>query len=173
MRKIWIGIAIFGIAVLALGAAGFAYAQSRTPSTSDYPHGPWMMGEYGGHGRGMMGFGHMELDGEYGPMHEVMVEKLAEALNLSPDEIESRHDAGETFWEIAAAEGLSDEETQELMLSAHDAALEQAVASGSLTEEQAEWMDGHMEGMWDGDYGPGSHCGRGEFTPPTSDTNQN
>lgn len=171
MRKIWIGIVILAVAVVALGVAGFAYAQSR--STDDYPHGPWMMGEYEGHGHGMRGFGHMGWGGEYGPMHEFMVSELAEALDLSPDTIEARHDAGETLWEIAAAQGLSDEETQELMLKAHDTALEQAIESGWLSEEQAEWMDGHMEGMWDGDYGYGHHCGRDGFNPPTNGTNQN
>ena len=43
-------------------------------------------------------------------------------------------------------------------------ALEDAVANGLMTEEQAEWMDGHMEQMWSGDYedgGFGGHCGGG------------
>lgn len=178
MKKIWIGIAVFSVAVLVFGAASFAYAQSRTPSPSDYPHGPWMMGEYEGYAGGMMGFGHMGWNSESGPMHEFMVASLAEALALSPEEIEERHDAGETLWEIAAAEGLSDEEIQDLMDSAHDDALEQAVASGWLSEEQAEWMDDHMEQMWSGEngfygqYGHGNHCG-GRFAPTTSDSNQN
>lgn len=99
----------------------------------------------------MMGWG-----GNFGPMHETMLNTLADALDLTPEELEARHDAGETFWEIAEAEGLSAEEIQELMFSAHDVALEDAVANGWLTEEQAEWMDSHMQQqMLEG----GSHCG--------------
>lgn len=173
MKKIWIGIAVLSVAALAFGVVGYAYAQSRISSNSEYPHGPWMMGEYGGHGRGMMGFGSMGWNSEYGPMHEIMLEVLTEALDLSPEEIESRHDSGEALWEIAAAEGLSDEEIQDLMLSAHDTALEEAITSGWLTEEQAEWMDDHMDQMWRGDYSYDGHCGRGRFSPATPETNQN
>jgi hypothetical protein len=59
---------------------------------------------------------------------------------------------------------LSADEIQNLMLSAHDTALEDAVANGQLTEEQAEWMDSHMEQMWNDEYGEGDfggHCGGG------------
>ena len=61
-------------------------------------------------------------------------------------------------WGIAEAEGLTDEEISELMLSSHDAALEDIVLEGLLTPEQVDWMDNHMNQMWDGDY---DHC-RGE-----------
>jgi pyrroloquinoline quinone (PQQ) biosynthesis protein C len=118
-----------------------------------------MMNDYSGYGHGMMGGfggnGMMGWNGEEGPMHDDMIASLADALGLPAAEIEARHDAGETLWEIAEAEGLSAEEIQELMFSAHNIALEEAVDNGWLTQEQAEWMDGHMEKMWEG----GSHCG--------------
>lgn len=165
MKKIiWItGFAL--IAVLAFGLAGYAYAQNQTPPSPEYPYGPGMMsgGYHGGMmgGRGMMG----SWNGEYGPMHDSMVAAVAEALGLSVEEIETRHDAGETLWQIAESQGFSAEETQEIMLVAHDQALEDAVANGWLTQEQAEWMDAHMEGMWDGDSDGtfGGHCGGGRF----------
>ncbi len=171
MKKIWIGIAVFGVAVLIFGVAGFAYAQSRIPSNPLHPHEPWMMGDYDFHRRGMMGLSPMGWNGEYGPMHEIMIEKLSEKLGLSPEEIEKRHDDGEHLWGIAAAEGLSDEEIQELMLSAHDAVLEEAVESGWITKEQVEWMDDHMDQMWQGDYLHGSHCGSGRFSSNTNGSN--
>jgi hypothetical protein len=122
-----------------------------------------MMNEFGGYGYetmgdgyGMMGSGLMGWNGEEGPMHESMIDSLAESLDLSPQEIEARHDAGESIWEIAAAEGLSDEEIRDLMFSSHDAALEDAEVDGWLTPEQADWMDDHMKQMWDGEYG--NHC---------------
>jgi hypothetical protein len=75
---------------------------------------------------------------------------------MFPQEIETRHDAGESHWAIAEAEGLSDEEIRDLMFSSHDAALEDADVDGWLTPEQAEWMNDHMVQMWDGEYD--NHC---------------
>jgi CO/xanthine dehydrogenase Mo-binding subunit len=176
MKKILLIAVGFMVAVFVFGMAGFAYAQSQTPPTPEYPYGPGMHamrgvegmpGGYGrGYGHGMMGgYGmHGDWDGEYGPMHEAMIAALAEALGLTPEELEARHDAGETMWQIAESEGLSAEEIQEFMLSAHDTALEDAVANGQLAEDQAEWMDAHMEQMWSGEYGNGGfggHCGGG------------
>ena len=173
MKKILLIVVGFMVAVSVFGVAGFAYAQSQTPPNPEYPNGPGMMGGgYGrGYGRGMMGGYGMHVqsgvegvgwDGEYGPMHDVMIAALAEALDLTPEELEVRHDAGETMWQIAESEGLSAEEIQDLMLSAHDKALEDAVANGQLTEEQAEWMDAHMDQMWNRAYQGssfGGHCG--------------
>jgi len=139
MKK-WI---IIGISVIALASlAGFAwvgvaFAQSQTPPFSNHPYG--MMGGYG-----MMG-----SDG-YGPMHDSMVTALADAVNLTPDEVQSRLDNGETPWQIAQSQGLTEEQAQQVVLDAHDKALDQAVESGLLTQEQADWMDSHMESMWSG-----------------------
>ncbi len=145
--------------------ADYDYPQDQTSPPSEYPYGPDMMDGYGGYGFGMMGDGYgmmgsgmMGWNGDEGPMHEVMIDSLAQSLNLSPEEIEARHDAGESIWEIAEAEGLSEAEIRELMVSAHDTVLENAVSEGWLTQEQAVWMDEHMNQMWDGDY---NHCGGG------------
>ena len=48
--------------------------------------------------------------------------------------------------------------------STHASALEDAIADGWMTPEQAEWMQGHMEWMWNGEgeyNGYGGHCGGG------------
>ncbi|MGB5845431.1 MAG: hypothetical protein WBG94_13365 [Anaerolineales bacterium] len=163
MNKNIIVIGVLSLVVLTLGLAGYAYAQGQPPLPSDYPYGPEMMNGYDGHddgmmgsGYGMMGSGMMGWEGDEGPMHESMIDSLAESLALTPQEIEARHDAGESIWEIAVAEGLTDEEISELMFSSHDAALEDAVLEGLLTREQVERMNDHMNQMWDGDY---DHCG--------------
>jgi len=163
MKKTLFGFIVIGIAVLALGLTNVAYAHSPNPTVPDdsYPYGPGMVGGYGMMG----GFGYDMMDwyGEEGPMHDAMINAVAEVLGLSPEELEARHDAGETLWEIAEAEGLSKDETQELMFSVHDQALEDAVAEGLLTQEQADWMDEHMDFMWDSEY---NHCdGEGAFGP--------
>ena len=176
MNKFLLVVGILSIAVLTLGVAGFAYAQSQNPPAPEYPYGPGMMGDYDeyGYAHGMMGgygrgYDHDEIMGgnsEFGPMHEAMIGALAEALDITPEEVETRHEAGETLWQFAAAEGLTDEEIRDVMLSIHDRALEDTIANDWLTEEQAEWMDAHMEHMWSGDSqssGFGDHCGGGFY----------
>ena len=155
MRKNLIVIAVLGIAVLTFGTVGYVYAQAQTPPEPQYPYG---------HGQGMMrhGFGLMENHDHEGPMHETMVAALAEALDLDSADIESRLEAGESLWEIAADTDKSEEEIREIMDSAHDSALEEAVTSGWLSPEQADWMEEHMEWMWggEGEYNSyGGHCG--------------
>jgi len=156
--------------VLALGAAGYAYAQTLTPpqpyggmmSGNEYGHMNGMMNGQPGNG-GMMGGpvdGHLSgmMNGTYGPMHEYMVNTLAEALGLTPEELQSRIDAGETMWDVALAQGLSEEEISILMQSAHNLAIEKAVADGVITQEQADWMNNHMQQMHgDGAIAGGCH----------------
>lgn len=162
MKKILLIAVGFMVAVLVFGVAGFAYAQSQNPPTSEFPYAHGMMG--GGYGHGMhvlSGVEGMGWEGEYGPMHESMIAALAEALDLTPEELEAHHDAGETMWQIAESQGLSAEQIQDLMLSTHDAALDDAVANGQLSEEQVDWMDAHMDQMENGMFGNGGfggHC---------------
>ena len=151
-KRIIIGISIVALAALAvvgLAWARTAYAQTQTPPAPGYRYG-MMGGQYGGYG--MMG------NWDYGPMHDYMVAALAETLNLTPEEVQSRIDNGETPWQIAQAQGLSEEQIQQAMLDAHDKALDKAVEAGLLTQDQADWMDQHMESMWSGDFGGFGGC---------------
>ena len=171
MKK-WIilGISVVVLAALAVAGlvwAGTAYAQAQNPPTPAFPYG-MMGGQYGGFGM-MGGYGMMGAGG-YGPMHEYMVAALAGALNLTPEEIQARIDNGETPWEIARSQGLSDEEIQQLMFDAHDIALDNAVEAGLLTQEQADWMDQHMESMWSGDFGNGGCHGANDAGGSSSGT---
>lgn len=155
MRKSLIGIALLTVAVLAFSVVGYVRAQPQWPPDPDSPYS---------RGWGMMygGFGWMGNFDREGPIHDAMVSALAEALNIDPDKIEERHDSGEHLWEIALEEGMSKEEIQDLMQTVHESSLEEAVAEGWLTQEQADWMQEHMQWMWSGEgelnhYG--SHCG--------------
>lgn len=158
MKIKWIlaGISVLALAALAVGGllwAKTAYAQSQTPSGPGYPYG--MMG-----GFGMMGgYG-------YGSMQTYMVEGLAEALKLQPADLQKRLAAGETPWQIAQSQGLSDAQIQQAMLEAHDKALDAAVQAGVLTQQQADWMDQHMEFMW-GAAQPGSDSDEAPSNPST------
>jgi Spy/CpxP family protein refolding chaperone len=150
MKKIYLLFAFLGVLTLTFGAVGFAYAQNQTPPTPEYPYGPGysrgMMGGFGGHGRGMMS------GDTYGPMHNYMVDAFAEKLGISTDEISARLSAGENMFDIAYNAGLEITEAQEIMLSAHSTYMDDAVANGWLTPEQANWMNGRMTQMWGGGY---------------------
>ena len=146
MKNILLVLAGILIGVVVLGVAGFAYAQVQTPPDAQFPqgYGPGMMGGggrgmMGGYGRGMMG------NGTYGPMHTYMVDALASALGMTSEELQAKIEGGETMWQIAQAQGLSDEEISALMLAARSDALQKAVEAGALTQEQADWMTAHMQ----------------------------
>lgn len=157
MKKLLLVSLIVAVAVLALGTAGYAYAQSQQPNSGTY--GPGMMGGRGG--RGMMGggygmFGYTDEDGDgYGPMHDYMLAGFAEAFGLSVEELQAQLDAGETMYTIAEAQGLTFEEFQALMIEVRTEALNQLVADGVITQEQADWMLSRMARMGQG-YGAGA-----------------
>jgi hypothetical protein len=150
MKKIFLIGALLTLLVLGLGIASIAYAQSETPPYPGY--GPGMMGGRGGGFGGMMG----GRSGEYGPMHTYMIEAFAEALGLTPAELQSRRDAGETLWQIADSLGFSQEAFSQLWIDARTEALNKAVADGVITQEQADWMIQHMALRQGAGYGPGS-----------------
>jgi hypothetical protein len=150
-------IAVGIVTLVALGMAGYAYAQAQVPPRQIAPG-------YGyGHGPEMMGW---TEEGEP-PMHDYVFSALAEGLGLTPEELEARHEAGERLWDIAQDQGLTAEELRDLMLEAREGALEQAVSDGVLTQEQADWMLDHMGPRFAEGYGPGSgHCdGSGPHGP--------
>jgi len=189
MKKVLLVVVIIVVCAAAVAVAGLAYAQIKTlpggtvgigrvksgPSTdsergnkSDF--GPGMMGGGGrGFGPGMMGGdgrgfspGMMGRRGEnwgYGPMRQYMLEALAEQLGLTPDELQTRLQNGETPYQIAKDKGLTDDQIRDLLTKAQDAALEKAVAAGVITQKQADQMDKHMGQMWQ--YGPGPKSGPG------------
>lgn len=121
-----------------MGTPGYGYGYNMMGNSLN---GYGMMGLAGGYGYGMMmssGYGYGSMMADYGieaPMHDAMVDALAEALNISPDELEARHDAGETLWDIALGAGLSVDEIQSLMISAH----ESAIGSTPCTSGGADW----------------------------------
>lgn len=143
---------IFSLVILALGAfsVGVAAAQGQQPPVA-------------GHGPGMMG------NGGSGFLNDYMVKALADTLGLPVEEFESRHNAGETFYEIAIAQGFTADELPAMMLEARNSAVDAALADGVLTQEQADWMKtrGFGRGNMQGGYGDGT-CpmyGTGQVPP--------
>ena len=159
MKKILIITAVIAVLAVVLGVAGYAYAQSTVPAgtcpafsagnCAGQAYGP------GYRGQGMMG-DRGAAAGTYGPMHEYMLKGFAEALGISETDLQAKLDAGETMWSIAEAQGKTVEEFQAIMLDVRSKAAEQAVAAGTLTQEQADWMAQRWEQMQANGFGPGT-----------------
>ncbi len=149
MKKTILIVAVVGVVALILGGVGYAYAQDDDPSDS-FGRG---FGRHGGFGHGMFGW---DGDGEYGPLHETMQAAIAAALGMTVEELEAAHEEGKTGWDIAQEQGLTEEEFSTLMSDARTAAFEQAVADGTITQEQADWMQSRWDEMKEAGFGPGS-----------------
>jgi hypothetical protein len=184
MKKLLIIGSIVAVLALVLGVAGLAYARSqstvayygfggngggggRSSDNNGYgpgmmgggwrsgdsdEYGPGMMGGRGGRGAGMMADGKMQ---------EYMLPALAQAFGMTEDELQARFQAGDTLWTIAEEQGLSVEQFSDTMLEARNAALDQMVADGIITQTQADLMKENMTEMWEEGYGPGMMGGRG------------
>lgn len=180
MKKLWI-IGIFAaLALVVFGVATYAYAQAQETDTpgDEIPAGCGMFGAgsqagFGRRmGRGMMGngsfdqeftgcpFGDGDEDG-YGPLHDGMFAAFAQAFGLTPEELETRRQAGDTLWDIAQEQGLTAEQFQELMTTARTNAINQAVADGLITQDQADFMLERMGTMMGNGVGPGFGQGNG------------
>ncbi|MDX1613379.1 MAG: hypothetical protein R3300_03655 [Candidatus Promineifilaceae bacterium] len=84
---------------------------------------------------------------------------LAEALGIGVDELETAREAGQTLGELLDAQGLTAAEFEEARRAAFEAAVEDAVADGVLTDAQAEEiLSGAVAGPR-GFGGPGHHRG--------------
>jgi len=168
MKKLILIGAIAVVIFAALGIAGFAYAQGQVPSTPNSPSSRgssdqlWMNGAAGagnmaGRGQGRMGGLRAQAsDGTYGPIHEYLLNTMAQALGMTAEQLQTRLDGGETLWTIAQEQGISAESFNQLMTQARTDALDQAVASGALTQEQADFMRSQGANLWPEGYGPGS-----------------
>lgn len=192
------------IAVLAIAAlgAGFVLAQTPTPP-APWGNGYGMMGGNGGYGMmggysyqsgtpapgygyGMMGGGDgsasLRVNNMHqwmytsGGMHTLVWDGLAEALGLTPDELNAELASGKTLLQIAETKGVSQEQLDAALETSVKAGLDEAVADGVLTQAQADqmlnqmggnysWMISHM-GNFGGGFGPGG-C-HGNFVPPSN-----
>ena len=104
-------------------------------------------------------------------LHDGFIAFYADALNLDVATLEARLEAGETMADIAVAEGLTLDEFQALRLDAREAAIAQAVADGTLTQDQADLMNqggfGRMGGQGGRGAGNGGRgTGQGQFSNP-------
>lgn len=132
------------VAVIALTSVVAVSAQAATPPQGA---GPWNnTGGYAGRGRGPggQGLGIMAVD------EAVMHAKIAEALGISVEEFEAALAEGKTLYVLAQELGVDFAEVRAAMDAAHAEALAQAVADGTITQEQADWILSHRAqmGQW-------------------------
>lgn len=118
-------------------------------------YGPGGMMGKRGYAVGMMGRGGFGTAGSAGLMHDYMIAAFAEAVDLTTQEVETRREAGESFKEIALAQGIAEADLPDLLVQVRTAALNAAVADGLITQAQAEFMLERMENRREQGFGPG------------------
>ena len=150
--------AILAVGAVAIIGTGLVLAQTPT-ETPEFGPG-WMMGSNfrDGNSYRMMGgrgwMGGFAQDGErwewMNAMHDWMGSgmdmhtsvwgSLAEIFGLTSSELDAEVNSGKTLAEIAAEKGISRSDMITLLETAHQETLDQAVADGVLTQEQADSM---------------------------------
>lgn len=161
MTKLMKTLMIVALVAIALGAVGVAYAQSNPPQPATGT-GYGMMG-----GRGRMGGADRGLYSDV--LHDYLVTAWAQQLGLTVEEVQTRLDKGETVAQIALAQGKTFEEFRSLMVTVRSQAIDQALADGKLTQEQADWLKQRGAGMMGGQVGRGRGArgaGQGQFANP-------
>ncbi len=134
-------VAVVGIVgALIVGAVAFA----QGPQTDGFSPRNFA-GQQSMH-RGAMG---AQMDGLMrDDMEETMHTAIADALGISEETLETEMAAGKTMFDIAAEQGIDVNTVWAAMQTARADALQQAVADGTLTQTQADWMSqrGGMKG---------------------------
>ena len=126
-KRLYVALGIVGALVVLAGTVGVAYAQGPQPPVDDCPCGCGDGGRMGGGpGWGMQG--------------SSLVDATAEATGLPVDEVIAALQEGQTFAQIAEAQGVDPQAIVDAFLADRKAALEQAMADGRLTQEQADRM---------------------------------
>lgn len=150
-----IGIALVAVLAVATLGAGIAFAQTST-STSNYGPGGMMGGRGGmmggyaqtGNSWEWMNAMHQWMDAN-GGMHTFVWNALAEKLGLTSDELSAEVNSGKTLAQIAEEKGLSRTDLVATLEAAHTDSLNQAVADGYLTQEQADGILSQMAGRYE------------------------
>ena len=148
------------IALLVVGVIGAtrAYAQSSTTSL--------LQGRGPGDGRGGSGLGQVEL------------EAAAKVLGMTTDELSTALQSGQTLEQVATDQGVDFQKVQDAIQAAHATEvrdrIQQALADGTITKENADWL---LEGLdkgfigvpggFGGPHGPGPRPDQTPSAQPT------
>lgn len=146
-----------GLAILILGVAGIAFAQTQNPPSGLAPNSAPFGGMGRWHGGGMMGG--WDQGTQSGFMHDYLITAIAPKLNLSVDALQTELAAGKTLWQVAEAKGFSLTQFQSMLLEAKKEALSKMVVDEVITQAQADWMLSRMNWMFQNGGGFGSGQG--------------
>jgi len=138
MKKFAFAFVMVAALVVALMSTSSVFAQGPVQTNpqapgSAYSYGRGAMGARGGVG--------LNASVDDGILHDGMIAVYAEQLGISVDDLNARLENGETISQIAVEKGLTAEQFTTLMNSAREQAVAQAVQDGTLTQEQADWMN--------------------------------
>ena len=131
MKKPLIIVTLVSVLILSLAATGLVFAQE---------------GVEPGEGKGN------------GVLREYMHAAIAAELGITVEELEASKEAGEKLSDIAEAQGIDQEALEALMETAHQNALDAALADGAITQEE---YDAIQERGFRG--GPGGRNGKGQI----------
>ena len=160
-KKVKVLIATLAVAAL-LVAAFASTALAHDPADVDAAAGQDWCGQTGwGHHHG------------HGVIYSETVSELL--LGLTTEEIQAERQEGKSLVEIAAAQGVSEDELVEAIMAAEEEAIQEAVEAGICIEEEAEQHLQRMEQRirqavnWTGSGSAeaGEHCGYGQAGPGT------
>lgn len=163
MKKWLLTLVVVAVIAAALGTAKSVYAQSTTPQ----PGGP--VNGYGyGAGRGARGGMMSGLAGtQDGLLHDDLIAAYSTKLGISVNDLNARLAARETLSQIALSTGLTFEQFSALVTEVRAEVITQAVADGTLTQAQADWMNQSAFGAARGGRGMrGGAAGAGVYANP-------
>ena len=122
---------------------------------------------------GRFAMGPMDGHGDKGLMETIFNRDavqavIADTLGMTVEELEAAHADGQRLPEIADAQGVTMEAIQTAVEAARTAAIEDALAAGTITQEQADSLLSHpWQPGGHGPHGGGRHGGpRGGFSDP-------
>lgn len=139
-KKALLTALLLGVAILTLSVASPTFAAD--PARGG-PGGGDSTGGGNGHqgttgtGAGIPVNANINLDGV---LSDSINASLAAALGIEPVDLAARLDAGETFSQIALSLGLDPTTISDILVQARTDALDQAVADGLITQDQADWV---------------------------------
>jgi hypothetical protein len=160
MNKLLVVFSIVAAVAVAFVATGAVLAQTGTtnnPSTVCSENCSYM-----GRRGGMGGSNGANPDGLLsGTMHDEMIAAFAKELGITESVLNDRIANGETMADIAFSEGFTFEQFRSIMSDVRNQELAEAVQQGTITQEQADWMQDHAMGGMQGMHGRGISNGQG------------
>jgi len=136
MKKLTKSFVVLAIMVVALASTSAVFAQGSGPGTTGVQTGTGYAGE-ARRGGGASVYGDVYgLNDE--SLHDYFITAYSVEFDIEVEDLEDRLDEGETMAEIALSTGLTLDEFKALMDEVRTTVLDQAVADGVITQEQAE-----------------------------------